>query len=373
MKKIVFLLITFLFLCLLSGCWSYSELNERTIVAGAAIDRLESGEILLTAETIDFTGGESPGAESAILTGKGRSIAEAVYDIMNQSGKELYWYHATLLILDNKYAKEGIQELLDFLVNQLEMRLTLTLAVSRLETAAEVLQLDAHGSNIKSFAITSIIQEQSRFGKTVHSNAYQVINRAMEPGVEFALAQIMGDVTEKNLSVDVAGCALFRGDQLVGWLDDKETIMMKLLLNSMEETEIEFLVDESHISVKTDAWKVQVHPEIEGDGATMRIAAEAMYEVLMLDGNQNMNDPDTVAQLDTALGAYVKECALDLIKRLQGLSCDALGWGNMIWQKDPAAYREFLSWTDVFQTIPVELTVTLQNRSSSSGMRVSLS
>ena len=136
MKKIVFLLITFLFLCLLSGCWSYSELNERTIVAGAAIDRLESGEILLTAETIDFTGGESPGAESAILTGKGRSIAEAVYDIMNQSGKELYWYHATLLILDNKYAKEGIQELLDFLVNQLEMRLTLTLAVSRLETAA---------------------------------------------------------------------------------------------------------------------------------------------------------------------------------------------------------------------------------------------
>ena len=43
------LLFPFILLLVLSGCWNYSELNERTIIAGAAIDLTESGEIQRTA------------------------------------------------------------------------------------------------------------------------------------------------------------------------------------------------------------------------------------------------------------------------------------------------------------------------------------
>ncbi len=372
MKLFLRLILPSVLLLLLSGCWSYSELNERTIIAGAAIDLTESGEILLTAETVDFKDSESPGMESTILTGKGKSIAEAVYDIINQSGKRLYWYHATLLILDNKYAEHGIQELLDYILNEREMHLTLTMAVSRLETAAEVFELECHGSNIKSFAITSIIQEQSELGKTVESNAYYIINRMLEPGAEFALSQILSDVTEKSNSVDVSGCGVFKDDKLVGWLRDEETVFVQLLSDGVKRTEFDFLVDNSRVSVNVEDWNIHTDPVIVDEGVRSEMKISANYEILMIDGDINSNDPAAIERVNTALGDFVKDHLTDMVERLQGLSCDVLGWGNLIWQRNPDAYKTFTSWYDIFQDIETQIETDFKNNNSSTGMRILL-
>lgn len=373
MIKYVFrLLLPVIFLLLLSGCWNYSELNERTIIAGAAVDLTESGEILLTVETIDFVEGESPGIEPAILTGKGRSVAEAVYDIMNQSGKELFWYHATLLILDNKYAEQGIRELLDYILNEREMRLTLTLAVSRLETAAEVFELECHGSTIKSFAITSIIKEQSGLGKTVESNAYYTINRMLEPGAEFALSQIMCDVTQKSESVDIAGCGVFKDDRLVGWLDDSETVFLQLLNGNIQRAEFDFLVDETKIAVNAMDWNVSTEPDLVDGGVHTDVAISADYEILAIDGNLDVNNESDTERINEAFGYYVESHLRDMVKRLQEMSCDVLGWGNLMWQQDPEDYRGFASWYDIFKDIDTEVETDFRNRTNAPGSRVLL-
>lgn len=371
-KVVIRLFIPTALLLLLSGCWNYSELNERTIIAGAAIDLTESGEILLTAETIGFSEGESASIKSEVLTGTGGSIAEAVYDIMNQSGKELYWHHATLLVFDNKYAEQGIREVLDYILNEHEMRLTLTLAVSRLETASEVFDLECHGSNIKSFAITSVIKEQSRLGKTVQSDAYYIINRMLEPGAEFALSQIMSDVTAKSDSVDVAGCGIFKDDKLVGWLCDEETTFVQLLAENIKRAEFDFLAGDSHISVNTKNWKVQTEPVLKDGAVRTNVKIGADYEILMIDGDININDPSALEEINTALGGLVTDHLMEMVERLQSLSCDVLGWGNLIWQRNPEGYESFTSWYDIFCNIDTRITTEFQNDNSSSGTRVLL-
>lgn len=373
MKYVIRLLAPTVLLLFLSGCWNYSELNERTIIAGAAIDLTDSGEILLTAETIDFGEGDSPSTESKVLTGRGGSIAEAVHEIMNQSGKILYWYEATLLVLDNKYAERGIRELLDYILNEQEMRLTLTLAVSRLETAAEVFELECHGSNIKSFAITAVIEEQSKLGKTVQSDAYYSINRMLEPGAEFAVSQILSDNTQKTNSVDVAGCGVFKDDKLVGWLDADDTTMVQMLSGDMQEAEFDFLVGDTHISVNAENWKVKNEPVIKDGKVQNALEISADYEIVMIDGELNINDPSAVEEINAALGRYVESHLQDMVEHLQDLSCDVLGWGNQLWQKNPDGYQSFTSWYDIFQQIDAQITTDFKNSNSSSGTRVLLS
>lgn len=371
MKYVFRLLLPATLLLLLSGCWSYSELNERTIIAGAAIDLTDSGEILLTAETVEFSDGETQGVQAEVLTGKGRSIAEAVYDIMNQSGKELYWYQATLLVLDNKYAKQGIRELLDYILNENEMRLTLKLAVSRLETAAEVFELECHGSNIKSFAIDAIIKEQSRLGKTVESDSYHTINRMLEPGAEFALSQILSDVSQKAATVDIAGCGVFKDDKLVGWLDDDETVFVQLLEGNVQKAEFDFLVEGSRVAVNASDWKIKTKPNI--DKAEADVEINAGYEILVIDGDLNVNEPADTEKISTALGRLVESHLKDMVEHLQALSCDALGWGNLVWQSNPEGYKGLASWYDIFNQMDTRLTMKFSNNNNLAGNRVRLS
>ena len=374
MIKYVFrLLLPVALLLLLSGCWNYSELNERTIIAGAAIDLTESGEILLTAETVEFKDGESPGIEAELLTGKGKSIAEAVYDIMNQSGKELYWYQATLLVLDNSYAEQGIRELLDYILNEHEMRLTLKLAVSRLESAAEVFEMECHGSNIKSFAITSIIKEQSRLGKTVESDAYYTINRMLEPGAEFMLSQILSDVSQKSAAVDVAGCGVFKDDKLTGWLSADETVFVQLLDGNVQKAEFDFLVDESRVAINASDWKIKTSPQLMNDKAEADVEISAKYDILVIDGDLDVNETADTDKINAAFGRLVENRLKDLVEHLQALSCDALGWGNLIWQRDPEGYKGLASWYDIFNNMDTRITMKFSNSNSMAGNRVRLS
>lgn len=373
MKYVFRLLLPVTLLLLLSGCWSYSELNERTIIAGAAVDLTESGEILLTAETVEFSEGDSPSVKAEILTGKGRSIAEAVYDIMNQSGKELYWYQATLLVIDNKYAEKGIRELLDYILNVNEMRLTLKLAVSRLETAAEVFELECHGSNIKSFAIDSIIKEQSGLGKTVSSDAYYIINRMLEPGAEFALSQILSDVSQKSATVDIAGCGVFKDDKLAGWLDDEETVFVQLLSGNVQKAEFDFILEGSRVAVNASDWKIKTRPTIAGGKAETDVEINAEYEILVIDGDLDVNETADTEKISAALGRFVESHLKDMVEHLQALSCDALGWGNLVWQSNPEGYNGLASWYDIFSDMDTRLTMKFNNNNNLAGNRVRLS
>lgn len=366
------LLFPFFLLLFLSGCWNYSELNERTIIAGAAIDLTDSGEIQLTAETIDFGNGDSPSTESKVLTGRGQSIADAVHDIMNQSGKELYWFHATLLVLDNDYAERGIREVLDYILNEHEMRLTLTLAVSRLDTAAEVFDLECHGSKIKSFAITSVIEEQSELGKTVRSDAYDTINRMLEPGAEFALTQIMGEVAGGTGTVDISGCGIFLEDKLTGWLNAEETILLQLLSKSIKRAEFDFPVDDAHLSVNVEDWKVRAEPVVQNHGVEMELHIAGRYEVLLIDGELDVKDPAVAERVAGALGRYLESHLKDLTEYLQEIPCDVFGWGNLLWQRNPEAYRTFPSWYDAFGRIETHVTTDFRSSGGSAGAGILL-
>lgn len=308
----------FLFLLPMSGCWNYSELDDRAIIAGAAIDRMESGEIRLTVETVAFQEGQSTGAKSELLSGVGGSVPEAIFNIMNQSQKELYWHHATLLVLGERYAAEGIGDLLDYILKEHEMRLTLTLAVSRLETAAEVLGLECHGAEIRSFGIAGIIEEQDRLGQTVRADAYQVLNARLGGNLDVAFPQISSVKQGKKSAVNVSGCAVFSGDRLSGWLSANETRFIKLFNDELDEAEVDLMTQDGPVSLRVRNWRVKERRS--ADGKTGILETRAEYELLY--GKNDIREEIIAA----AMNAYGNQNLSKLRRNLKEMQAKLFDW-----------------------------------------------
>jgi spore germination protein KC len=350
----------------LSGCWNYRELNRQTIVAGAALDITDEGKVKITAETVGFGNGSLPDTKSVLISGEGEGIAHAVADLMDKSGRRLYWYHASLIIVSEEYAESHMNELLDYIFNEHEMRFTLMLAVSQLETAEQVYELESMGANVKSFALASIIQEQSKLGRTVRTEAYEVINTSLENGMEFALPKILSvKVGDRELS-SVSGCAVFADEKLVGYLDCGEVIVIQLFTDNLYEAEIDVPTENGHFSVSAYYWKSKVDADAHDGELSVKMSVKAKYEMLELGPDINPDDPRSPQIVNAALDEQIKTRINDVIDKLQDMESDALGIGNLIWRQNPDEFEKLGEWYDTYCEMDVEIETDLRNDSRSS-------
>ena len=245
---------------LLSGCWSYHDVEDRTIVAGAAGDVLPSGDVLLTAETVSFGGSETD-AESEMITSRGKNIADAIKLMSEKSGKELYWHHATVIILSEEYARRGVEDLFDYIMNDNEARLTLRLVVARVENARDVFELEAYGSQIKCQALDSMIQESEHLGRTPSRKACDNINAYLEPGMEMLMPQIYEDAEGEKSCAAVEGAL---GKKLL-WLG--EGTAATVLIGECHEEDVGFclaLAAKQQDGKEEKWWKTLHHQDFLG-------------------------------------------------------------------------------------------------------------
>jgi spore germination protein KC len=84
---------------LAGGCWNYREIDELAMVAGVAVDKCADGQYEITVEIPEMMGDRESKTKSKVLSGQGRSMLDAVRNIISVSGKKLYWAHTKVIIL----------------------------------------------------------------------------------------------------------------------------------------------------------------------------------------------------------------------------------------------------------------------------------
>ncbi len=356
MKKLLLPFISLFFLC---GCWNYTDTNHRLIVTGAAIDLGENGETIVTAEIMSFEKSGDTQSQGHLLVGTGRSISEALNDMLKKSGKELYWQHGTILILGAEYAQNGVSELLDYILNDHEMRMTMDFAVSGMEKGADVFDLDTGDRNIVSYAITSRIYEGEMLGNCVRQLAYQAIDTYAKNMRDYVMPLVLSG---ENGMLEVSGCAVFHGQKMVGTINAVESQYVHMLDNTLKAIELQIETQEMKSSVSLGGLSTKVKMTYQNQRLLAKISLDGYYEVLM-----SVEDPPM--QRDAR---FEKICELSKIQLEEGLQatnehlarikCDLFGWGERLFRYDPDAYEE-LTDVGVFETVPkIEISITLQSR-----------
>lgn len=203
-------------ICCMSGCAS-KQLNERMVIQGIGIDYTQDSYIV-TAMYMN-TDSSQQDVTHKTITGKGRTITEAVTDIVSHNGLEPLYSHNSFILFGKSACENGIEEALEFFAGYYQCRPSVNVLVT--ETDAQKLMTL---KDIKPTDFSNITESKNTTGRTLTTPMYIFLSDMINSTSSAFTALIK---EEDNMPV-ADGIAVFDGDKIRCTLDGTATMGIML-------------------------------------------------------------------------------------------------------------------------------------------------
>ncbi|WP_162551106.1 Ger(x)C family spore germination protein [Paenibacillus tepidiphilus] len=363
---------------LLTGCWDSVELNRRAIVSGVAIDRgeTEADKYVLSFQVIvseEISGEKARGiAPVALYTGRGRTMFEALANASRQTARFLSLGHVRVLVISEKFAREGIRDIMDVLERESDTRLTSLMFISKGQPAKDLMSTMTVFSKIPANDLVEKLETTSKqFGYNYRMEVDEVIRgiQIRGGGPTINGVQTTGDKenagSNDNLKtiapkaiLRVTGLAAFKDDKLKGWLEGETALGTALLQNQVKEFPslvedreggyIAFNVYQSTVKIAAKA-KDPEHPLI-----IVNISQQAALK----EGPSTLDysDPEVIEGLSDRLTAETKNMIQLAVQEARRLGSDYIGFGEALRRENPRGWNRVKDhWEELFKTCEVKI------------------
>ena len=210
------------------GCWNYSESEDMVFVVGLAFDRLESGRVHVTVEENRIDGKEKLSLP-VYLEAEGDTFYDAMRNAIKLAETALHYNHTQVIIISQEIANNSLGDLLDMLLRFPEIRLTMSLVVSKEATAREVLIAENPHKGLNSSDMLGSLKAEQHLGKAPYIKLYQFVGAMMGESHSGVLAAAgLSDINGQKV-VEVSSAAVFSGPWLAGFLDEYDCRTFMLL------------------------------------------------------------------------------------------------------------------------------------------------
>lgn len=365
-----------LFLCTLSlmivGCWDYNEIETIEFVLGSGVDQLDP-DFVVVVEMVKPSGTEEVKSEAIVLSTEGRSFLSSGRALRNPTGLTLFWPHAQVFIVSEEVAREGIIPAMEFMVRSSNLRTTISLFVARDCTVEEIFNSKPLIAETVSQHLIGIVEMHEQIPTFYPQEMWKFRKEMNQCGFSSSAPTIQLVHERGELVPIVKGTALFKGEQMVGWLDGEESRIFSLLKGKADRgvlvvnTTIEGYEGLFTYEIMTNQTKIK--PVVEGDSVAMSITVElwmGLFEV----GTAEVNflDPELVQDLERQVSATVKHQIHGLLSKIQReYTTDALGFGLLLKRKHPQIWRAYSeNWEEVLPNLDV--TVEVESRIVATGL-----
>ena len=118
LKRLAIVLVVLGIIALASASFTGSEVLNRAIIIGLGVDGTED-EVIVTAEVVSpGNGSEQVGTFSKTVTATGNSIAQAIEQVAEKTGKEASLGQCLILILgEDFYTTQDSSDIIDYFMN----------------------------------------------------------------------------------------------------------------------------------------------------------------------------------------------------------------------------------------------------------------
>lgn len=375
MKKIL-LIIPIIFL--LTGCYNYREINELAIVSGISVTK-EGNDIKLTTEVInpkkeqDASSEEEP--EFITYTKKAKSIQEAIRKMIQDSPRKMYGAHIEILVIDEKIAKENLIDILDFFARDPEIRSEFKVLIGKSD---DVLKITTPLEKISSQNIRDSLENNSKY--LGHANVmtyHELISNVLNPNIELVLPviNIKGDKKEGEEKTNIAdttseatpnlsGMAIFKNNQLKGYLTEKEELTYNILANEAKNFFIRTSTKDNQYIVHE---LIRFSSKMEFNKKTKEIEITLKGNSAIADVNEkiDLENLKEVANLEKELNKELKKTVENSIKNIKNkYNSDIFGFRDLIYKTDPKYYKTInKNWyKGTFQNIKVKVKVEVKGK-----------
>ncbi|WP_308638347.1 Ger(x)C family spore germination protein [Paenibacillus silvisoli] len=374
----------------LSGCWNSRELNRLAIVTAMSIDKAANSDkyelsfqVVMPGELSSSTKGRG-NAPFSIYSVQSDTLFEGIRKASKQVPRQLFFSHIQVVVLGERLASAGMEEIFDFFERSHEVRLTSMLLIARGSSPSKLISAIVPLQPLQSEAL----QGASEFSAKIWSGSPVVglddaIRKLINPGSEPSVSglRILGN--DQNISkkpiieqtrppyhLEISGIAVFRGGHLAGWLDNGQARGYMFIMNKMKSTIMNLDCQDKRNGLALEVIKSKTKTDVSMNGgrAMVNIVVTAEGNVAEVKCAIPLDKLDVLTKLEQEWGAEAKANMLAAVQDAQKLQSDVFCFGEVLQRKHPKQWKQVEGrWNDVFAE--AEVSIDFRGQILRSGMR----
>ena len=372
MKKLIILPI----ILLLTGCWNYYELNNLAICTGIAIDKIDNKyevTYLISNAKKNETSSKDGEAGTTTYNGTGETIQEAINDLQIKMPFEPYSGHLVVAVISDEIAKEGLENILDYLARDTESRNFFYILLSKNTKAKNILEIISPLQTFPSQTIAKDIETSSDNSSLIYKITYNdFIYTLLEQGINPVLnsVTILGNkeegtdtkeltntIPQATIKIDTIG--IFKEDKLIGWATLDESKGINLLSNNVENIYIKTKCEDKYMMNHIENIKVKTNIDLDNNKVLVKIKGKT--SLIETNCKINLENPETIKTIEQnikeELNRIINESTYLVQKKYK---TDVLGYGKIIHKKNPKKWNEIKNnWNEIFKNLKIETEIDL--------------
>lgn len=364
-----------LILCfsLMTGCWDRNEVNDLAFVLASGLDLAENGEveatlqIALPTEMPSGTQGGRTGGKRTVLviSEKGRDGTDILHKLQKRLSRQIFFGHRGVVIIGEKYARHGIDQVLDQLLrfpgsryNSYFLTANGTTAKQALQTqykleaipaiALKKMQLTGLGLSVK---MDEFLDAQSSFGRSA---------------VTGALKAFTSKSGEGEFNVDEA--AVYQENKLVGFLSPNQKKILIWRRGKLKHSKISAQVEpkvkgfKGTVGVDILQAKANLRSKMNNGMPEVTIVFKAKVRVIENDTKLDLSKGENLKHVESKLTGEIEEQIQSTLHRAQKeLKADIFGFGDEIHMNHPSYWKQNKDqWNDIYPGVPVTVKIDLK-------------
>ncbi|MBB3112979.1 spore germination protein KC [Paenibacillus phyllosphaerae] len=385
MKPLLLLRISaLLLLVLLAGCWSRRELNTLAIQLGMGIDK-SGDDYSMTVQVVDPSkvasrAGGSEGTPVALFEAKGMTVHEAARKMTETSPRRIYGAHIRVFVLGEELAREGIAKALDLQYRDSEERTDFLILIAKGGKAKDVLNVMTQLEKIPATKLyNSLIASSRAWAPSTMITLDQLVTALTADGTNPVITgvRVIGGKAESGGGMDniskieapvklkLAGLAVFRGDKLIGWLNEEESRGYNYITGNIKSSVGNLACpDGGRIALEVVRSDTKMKGKVENGKPVIDLALSYRLNVSDVECKINLEDPAVIKQLEDLSEARLLSLLKKTVDVMQHkFGVDNFGFSQAIYRADPKAWDRMKDqWDDLFPDLEVRYQVKAKIR-----------
>lgn len=344
---------------LLTSCWDYEDINERSITLATGIDYVNNkieftGEIARLSDSNREDSDRAQQEEVFINISYGDDFEEARIHYSSKLPYPLFLGATQIAIFGENFAKEGVEPYLNRINKLYDYRKTLLIVVSQMPPK-ELFNFKQEQSPSVGLLVEDIVNNLKKKKMTVFSNFGEMLSVLELDGVGYLLPYVGIEDNE----ISYLGLAVMKDSKLVGVIDYEDTDgVIYVLAEKPVLTESLFAPGnkENKFSLRTAVKRRRINTEYK-DGKViftidMLVSGELRYQYYL-----SRVDSKIEKKLEAMVSQKLKDDIMKSFKRSQEeFKCDIYHFAKNFRAQHPQIYKK-LNWEEAYKSAQLNINI----------------
>lgn len=388
-KKLV-LISMIVYQTLLYGCWDSTEIEKRGYVLGVAIDTpekesfnsdsLEYSQQESKGKLYEYTiqlpiiansknrptgqsGGSSNKERQANTTIVSNTFFDASREFATQMDYEPFYPHLNSIVINEDVASEDVSKIFDVFLRHFNMRRRIKVFITP-EKAKEVLDVVPMIDDYSSQYLNSLPNNRKKTSRLLHKSDLGKIAEAIHENRPFILPKVISD---KNNIIKNAGCAVFKDNKMVGWLDEVKTNYLKWITDAAVGGIISLNIpeyEEYPMVLEIKKVKAKQRPVVDNGNLKMNLDIKSTLNLgeLNIPNRDKVIDSDFIKEIEAISENKIKDEIKKTISYVQeNYGADIFLFGVNVHRYAPDTWDKVKDdWNQHFRYLEVQVNVKVK-------------